>query len=247
MAQHDAQRGGYRIGDRGFAFAAAHRAPCGPSAGQVHGHTFTVEVELVAPMLQAPGFVVDFAELAPVGEYLRSTLDHRDLDEVLPSVGNTDGIADHLSGWIGAHMPGPVAASLDAVRVVTGDPAVLDAGVAHRVRFEAAHRLHGLPDGHKCARLHGHSYMVDLRLHPDTGTVVRQRLSALVAEFIGERWDYQLLNDVVPVAPTSELLARELHEQLAVLAGQGDAAALAGVRVWESPRRWAEYTPGAVR
>jgi len=29
-------------------------------------------------------------------------------------------------------------------------------------RFEAAHRLPLVPEGHKCARLHGHSYRVEI-------------------------------------------------------------------------------------
>lgn len=34
--------------------------------------------------------------------------------------------------------------------------------------FEAAHRLPNVPDGHKCSRLHGHSYRVEVHV---TGTV----------------------------------------------------------------------------
>ena len=30
--------------------------------------------------------------------------------------------------------------------------------------FEAAHRLTHVPDGHKCARLHGHSYRVEIHV-----------------------------------------------------------------------------------
>ncbi|VEA32982.1 6-pyruvoyl tetrahydrobiopterin synthase [Salmonella enterica subsp. enterica] len=30
--------------------------------------------------------------------------------------------------------------------------------------FEAAHRLPHVPEGHKCGRLHGHSFMVRLEL-----------------------------------------------------------------------------------
>jgi 6-pyruvoyltetrahydropterin/6-carboxytetrahydropterin synthase len=29
-------------------------------------------------------------------------------------------------------------------------------------RFEAAHRLPRVPEGHKCARVHGHSYKVEV-------------------------------------------------------------------------------------
>src|SRR6187399_2821283 len=35
--------------------------------------------------------------------------------------------------------------------------------------FEAAHRLPCVPDGHKCARLHGHSYRVELRVSGEPG------------------------------------------------------------------------------
>lgn len=30
--------------------------------------------------------------------------------------------------------------------------------------FEAAHRLPNVPEGHKCSRLHGHSFMVRLEI-----------------------------------------------------------------------------------
>lgn len=32
--------------------------------------------------------------------------------------------------------------------------------IGKRFMFEAAHHLPDLPEGHKCARLHGHSYTV---------------------------------------------------------------------------------------
>jgi len=35
--------------------------------------------------------------------------------------------------------------------------------------FEAAHRLPEVPAGHKCARLHGHSYRVEIRVSGDVG------------------------------------------------------------------------------
>lgn len=36
-------------------------------------------------------------------------------------------------------------------------------------RFEAAHHLSDLPEGHKCARLHGHSYTVEISVATDVG------------------------------------------------------------------------------
>ena len=34
--------------------------------------------------------------------------------------------------------------------------------IGKRFSFEAGHHLGGLPDGHKCARPHGHSYTVEV-------------------------------------------------------------------------------------
>ena len=43
-------------------------------------------------------------------------------------------------------------------------------------RFEAAHHLPRVPPGHKCSRLHGHSYRVELhvrgKVDPQTGWLV---------------------------------------------------------------------------
>ena len=35
--------------------------------------------------------------------------------------------------------------------------------------FEAAHRLPNVPEGHKCARLHGHSYRVEVHVSGPVG------------------------------------------------------------------------------
>ncbi len=44
------------------------------------------------------------------------------------------------------------------------------------LRFEAAHRLPRVPAGHKCARLHGHSFKIELAVegsvNPDTGFLI---------------------------------------------------------------------------
>ena len=35
--------------------------------------------------------------------------------------------------------------------------------------FEAAHRLPNVPDGHKCARVHGHSFRLEVHVRGDVG------------------------------------------------------------------------------
>ncbi|SLM64343.1 MULTISPECIES: 6-carboxytetrahydropterin synthase QueD [Dickeya] len=86
-------------------------------------------------------------------------------------------------------------------------------------QFEAAHRLPHVPAGHKCGRLHGHSFMVRLEItgevSPYTGWVMD--FAELKAAFkpTWERLDHHYLNDIPGLEnPTSEVLARWIWQQL---------------------------------
>lgn len=79
--------------------------------------------------------------------------------------------------------------------------------------IEAAHRLPNVPEGHKCARLHGHSFLIELSVEgtpcPQSGWIMD--FSDIKAAFqpIYERLDHHYLNDVPGLDnPTSENLAR---------------------------------------
>jgi 6-pyruvoyltetrahydropterin/6-carboxytetrahydropterin synthase len=79
--------------------------------------------------------------------------------------------------------------------------------------LEAAHRLPNVPVGHKCARLHGHSFRVEVHvegpLDPQLGWVMdfAELKSAFAPLF--EQLDHNCLNDVAGLEnPTSENLAR---------------------------------------
>jgi 6-pyruvoyltetrahydropterin/6-carboxytetrahydropterin synthase len=87
-------------------------------------------------------------------------------------------------------------------------------------RFEAAHRLPRLPDGHKCKRLHGHSFRFEVQL---AGEVDRESgflidfwdVDRMVAPVL-ERVDHHYLNEVEGLDnPTSEVLAGWIWSQLA--------------------------------
>ena len=86
--------------------------------------------------------------------------------------------------------------------------------------FEAAHLLPNVPQGHKCGRLHGHSFRVQVYvsgpLHPELGWVMDfADLKAVVKPVIA-RLDHYYLNDIEGLEnPTSEVIARWLWEQLA--------------------------------
>jgi 6-pyruvoyltetrahydropterin/6-carboxytetrahydropterin synthase len=86
--------------------------------------------------------------------------------------------------------------------------------------FEAAHRLPHAPEGHKCRRLHGHSYRVEVHVggvvDPEAGWVMDFADIAAAWAPLREQLDHHYLNEVPGLAnPTSEVLARWIWDRLA--------------------------------
>lgn len=85
--------------------------------------------------------------------------------------------------------------------------------------FEAAHHLPRAPEGHRCRRLHGHSYRVEIAVEgpvdPETGWFLDYGSIRAQVEPLRQRLDHYYLNDVEGLEnPTSENLARWLWERL---------------------------------
>lgn len=85
--------------------------------------------------------------------------------------------------------------------------------------FEAAHRLPHVPEGHKCARLHGHSFRVELHVggevDPHTGWIVD--FGELTRAFapLREVLDHNYLNEIEGLEnPTSEVLAAWIWDRI---------------------------------
>ncbi len=94
-----------------------------------------------------------------------------------------------------------------------------DIEIYKEFRIEAAHRLPHVPPGHKCARLHGHSFRVVVHvagpLDPALGWVCD--FADLTAAFapVLDQLDHRYLNDVPGLEnPTSEVLATWLWQRL---------------------------------
>ena len=93
-------------------------------------------------------------------------------------------------------------------------------------QFEAAHLLHHLPKDHKCRRLHGHSFSVEIVVEgpcdPALGWVMDYADISKAFRPLWEQLDHYYLNEVEGLAnPTSENIAiwiwKRLSPQLPML------------------------------
>jgi 6-pyruvoyltetrahydropterin/6-carboxytetrahydropterin synthase len=90
-------------------------------------------------------------------------------------------------------------------------------------RFEAAHRLPMVPPGHKCHRLHGHSFVIEVtlagELDEERGWLVDfGEVAARVEPILKAELDHRTLNDVPGLEnATSELLCLWLWRRFAPL------------------------------
>jgi 6-pyruvoyltetrahydropterin/6-carboxytetrahydropterin synthase len=86
-------------------------------------------------------------------------------------------------------------------------------------RFEAAHSLPNVPKGHKCARLHGHSFRVEITVRGpvDAKTGWLMDFGELKSLFkpLEEQLDHRFLNEIDGLEnSTSENIARWIWEKL---------------------------------
>jgi 6-pyruvoyltetrahydropterin/6-carboxytetrahydropterin synthase len=84
---------------------------------------------------------------------------------------------------------------------------------------EAAHRLPKVPEGHKCARLHGHSFRLEIHVSGPIGEATGwvMDFADIKAAFapVEKLLDHHYLNEVPGLEnPTSENLARWVWERL---------------------------------
>jgi 6-pyruvoyltetrahydropterin/6-carboxytetrahydropterin synthase len=85
--------------------------------------------------------------------------------------------------------------------------------------IEAAHRLPNLPDDHKCSRLHGHSFRIEIHVSGDvdekTGWVVDFADISKAFKPLFESLDHHYLNEIEGLEnPTSENLAKWVWQKL---------------------------------
>ena len=111
--------------------------------------------------------------------------------------------------------------------------------ICKQLDFDGAHFLPHVAEGHKCKRMHGHTYRVDVMLQGEPD----ERGMVLDYAEIAEAWkvtdtmlDHRTLNDVPGLEnPTTEILAPWIMARIVA-----SLPALVAVRVYESATTWCE-------
>ena len=112
--------------------------------------------------------------------------------------------------------------------------------------FEAAHILLNHP---KCGRVHGHSYILHISV---TGNVNKKsgmimdfsHLKKFINDEIINKYDHQLLNDVVDFIPTCENLVINMWKDLEVPIFDEFGVKLSKIKLYETADSYFEYYEG---
>jgi len=116
--------------------------------------------------------------------------------------------------------------------------------IAKSFTFDAAHRLERLPETHKCHRMHGHTYTVELQLSGEpnsNGFVVDYADMAEAWQPIHDLVDHRVLNEVRGLEiPSTEVIVEWIFHKLVDHPVIGPL--LAAVVVKESSTTWAKIT-----
>jgi 6-pyruvoyltetrahydropterin/6-carboxytetrahydropterin synthase len=117
----------------------------------------------------------------------------------------------------------------------------MDVRLVRTFGFEAAHHLPSFPDGHKCRRMHGHSFRVDVVVEGEIPRGAHHLIDygeiQAAIEPIRERLDHHCLNEIEGLEnPTSERIAEWIWIRLAPA-----LPLLAEIRVHETCSSACEY------
>jgi 6-pyruvoyltetrahydropterin/6-carboxytetrahydropterin synthase len=125
------------------------------------------------------------------------------------------------------------------------------ATLSKRFTFDAAHCLPKLPDGHKCKRLHGHTYEVELvcrgQVDKETGFVIDYDAIALAWQPFHDRFDHRYLNEIHGLeTPSTENLVAWIFSEMYVnqdgVFFKAVWPVLDRIRIKESSTTWCEMT-----
>lgn len=199
-------------------FEAARHIPGkqqGHRCSRLHGHGFIATAYACLPESWAEYQGGEVSLLRGKMDACAGSLDYRLLNETL-----ADPTDENLAYWFQKHLDVP---TVDRIAIQsTPDQGVYinqnQTCVWRRYRFQAAHQLPHVPEGHKCGRLHGHGFQVILHaLGQSTEGQLKIDYETLDASWapILEQINYRCLNHLPGLEnPTSEMIASWIWHKL---------------------------------
>ncbi len=203
---------------KAFTFEAAHRNTATPSddpRSRLHGHSYNVEIHISGEIGAQTGWIIDFSEIGAAFKPYLKKLDHYCLNDV---AGFENTTTQDIEQWIAQHagnaIPG-FSKAMVSVRGLGQHGIQIPDGTAEDSKtqpicftFAAAHHLPHVPPGHKCGRIHGHTYSIQVFGDGDVLHGQIEETYALLA--------YSNLNTISGLEnPTSENLAVWLWDRWA--------------------------------
>ena len=228
-------------------FEAARSVKILPEAHRsrrLHGHSFmaTVRADLPAEWVNFPG--AEVAQLRKALQTATGSLDYRCLNDFLDVP--TD---ENLARWLKHKLDVPNVQSIAVQSTRNEGINLLSDGEVHiwrRYVVESAHQLPNVPAGHKCGRMHGHSFAIILHARQHLGNAdMGIDYDALDRHWapIEQRIHFACLNDIRGLEnPTSEMISSWIWQQI-----KPELPALSWVSVYETASCGAHFDGATYR
>lgn len=131
---------------------------------------------------------------------------------------------------------------LESCRIRPDGPTIMATTLYREFTIEAGRYLPAISADHPCARMHGHTFVVQVHVmgpvQKDTGWIMDFAELDDKIQTIREELDHKVLNDVIGLEnPTTELMARWIWDRLA-----RDLSGLSKVVIQENPQSGCIYT-----
>ena len=200
----------------GFEAARQLSLPAEHRLNQLHGHSFIANVRTVVPTSAAEYRGGEIGSLRDRLVQAIEPLDYAFLNQVLENAAD-----DEIACWLRDRLAMPDIDSIGLQGTRDAGAELLPDGrirLWRSYRLETAHQLPHVPPGHKCGRMHGHSFGVVLHVDRpawvgDAG-IGYETLDRIWAP-IHEQLNFACLNDFNGLSnPTSEVLSSWIWQRV---------------------------------
>jgi len=117
----------------------------------------------------------------------------------------------------------------------------MEAVLTRKFTFDSAQALTSFPEGHKCRRMHGHTFILEVsvagEVDEETGIVFDHAMIAEKVKPLVEQLDHRCLNEIEGLElPSLERMCRWFWERIVP-----DLPGLCEIKLMETPTSWCTY------